>query len=113
MRLTERIVAHDPPSDADEAARVAATVDEALVNGPALRGALVGIAGTVTTLAAMAQRLPSYDATRVHGSRLSRDQVDGLAAMLGARRSPTRSARPASTPSAPTSSSPAPSSSRA
>jgi exopolyphosphatase/guanosine-5'-triphosphate,3'-diphosphate pyrophosphatase len=48
-----------------------------------LRGALVGIAGTVTTLAAMAQRLDSYDAARVHGSSLTRDRVDGLAAMLG------------------------------
>jgi len=82
VRLTERLVAHDPPT-ADEATLVAATVDEALAGAPPLRGALVGIAGAVTTLAAMAQRLDSYDAARVHGSRLTRDQVDGLAAMLG------------------------------
>jgi exopolyphosphatase / guanosine-5'-triphosphate,3'-diphosphate pyrophosphatase len=83
VRLTERIVAHDPATT-DEAARLAATVDEALTQAPPLRGALVGIAGTVTTLAAMAQRLDSYDATRVHGSRLSREQVEGLAALLEA-----------------------------
>jgi exopolyphosphatase / guanosine-5'-triphosphate,3'-diphosphate pyrophosphatase len=83
VRLTERLVAHDPPT-ADEAARLAATVDEALAHAPAPRGTLVGIAGTVTTLAAMAQRLDSYDAARVHGSSLSRADVDALAALLGA-----------------------------
>ncbi len=83
VRLTERLVAHDPPT-ADEAARLVATIDEALARAPAPRGTLVGIAGTVTTLAAMAQRLDSYDAARVHGSRLSRAEVDGLVAMLGA-----------------------------
>ncbi|HEX6838777.1 MAG TPA: Ppx/GppA family phosphatase, partial [Polyangia bacterium] len=83
VRLTERIVAHDPPT-ADEQARLVATVDDALAGAPALRGALVGIAGTVTTLAAMAQRLDSYDATRVHGSRLSRAAVDALCASLAA-----------------------------
>jgi len=83
VRLTERCVAHDPATN-DDAARLAATVDEALTQAPPLRGALVGIAGTVTTLAAMAQRLDSYDATRVHGSRLTRAEVDGLAALLQA-----------------------------
>jgi exopolyphosphatase/guanosine-5'-triphosphate,3'-diphosphate pyrophosphatase len=83
VRLTERIVAHDPPT-AGEAARLIATVDEALAEAPAPRGALVGIAGTVTTLAAMAQRLASYDGARVHGSTLSRATVDGLVAELGA-----------------------------
>ncbi|HXU68525.1 MAG TPA: Ppx/GppA phosphatase family protein [Polyangia bacterium] len=83
VRLTERIVANDPPTQ-EEAARLCATVDEALVRAPALRGALVGIAGTVTTLGAMAQRLDSYDATRVHGATLSRGDVDGLVATIGA-----------------------------
>ncbi|HEX8951715.1 MAG TPA: Ppx/GppA family phosphatase, partial [Polyangia bacterium] len=82
VRLTERIVAHDPPT-ADEAARLVATVDEALAHAPAPRGALVGIAGTVTTLAAMAQRLDSYDAARVHGSKLTRAAVDALVDTLG------------------------------
>jgi len=83
VRLTERCVAHDPATN-DDAARLAATVDEALTQAPPLRGALVGIAGTVTTLAAMAQRLDSYDATRVHGARLSRAAVDALVDTLAA-----------------------------
>ena len=47
----------------------------------ALAGArLVAVAGTVTTLAAVALALPEYDAARVHGSALS---LDGLRALLG------------------------------
>lgn len=82
VRLTERIVAHDPPS-ADERAQLMATVDAALATAQPPRGTLVGIAGTVTTLAAMAQSLATYDGARVHGSRLSRATVDALVAQLG------------------------------
>jgi exopolyphosphatase/guanosine-5'-triphosphate,3'-diphosphate pyrophosphatase len=81
VRLTERLVAHDPPT-ADELARLVAAVDEALQAAPAPRGTLVGIAGTVTTLAAMAQALADYDGARVHGSRLDRATVDGLVTRL-------------------------------
>ena len=82
VRLTERLVAHDPPT-ADEAAALERTIDDALAHAPAPRGALVGIAGTVTTLAAMAQRLDTYDAALVHGATLPRAEVDRLVAMLG------------------------------
>ena len=82
VRLTERLVAHDRPT-AEEAARLGETIDGELARAPMPRGALVGIAGTVTTLSAMAQRLDSYDATRVHGATLGRADVDALVAMLG------------------------------
>jgi exopolyphosphatase/guanosine-5'-triphosphate,3'-diphosphate pyrophosphatase len=82
VRLTERLVSHDPPSAA-ESARLVATIDEALQEAPALGGTLVGIAGTVTTLAAMAQSLATYDGARVHGSHLDRATVDALVAKLG------------------------------
>ena len=81
VRLTERLVAHDPPT-ADEHAQLVALVDAALANAPAPRGTLVGIAGTVTTLAAMAQSLTTYDGARVHGSRISRATVDALVNQL-------------------------------
>jgi exopolyphosphatase/guanosine-5'-triphosphate,3'-diphosphate pyrophosphatase len=82
VRLTERLLHHDPPTDEEHASLIAA-IDAELLKAPAPRGALVGIAGTVTTLAAMAQSLAVYDGARVHGARLSRADIDGLAAMLG------------------------------
>lgn len=90
VRLTERVAPADPPAAADlarlgaEAAR--ATQPLAAVRaGGALAGArLVAVAGTVTTLAAVAQALPRYDAERVHGSGLSRRELEALQARLGA-----------------------------
>jgi exopolyphosphatase/guanosine-5'-triphosphate,3'-diphosphate pyrophosphatase len=83
VRLTERFVHGDPPGD-DEVAAVAAAVDAALAAVPFPRGhvQLVGVAGTATSLAAMAQDLASYDPARVHGYRLGTDvlgrQIDRL-----------------------------------
>ena len=44
----------------------------------------VGVAGTVTTLAALDLRLPEYDRTRVHGHLLSRRAVDEQLVRLAA-----------------------------
>src|SRR5581483_1362313 len=52
VRLTERLLHHDPPL-ADERAALHAAIERALDEAPPPRGTLVGIAGTVTTLAAM------------------------------------------------------------
>jgi len=88
VRLTERHVREDPMGPATlatlrQAARQAlqplAAMDR---GGPG--GRLVGVAGTVTTLAAVEQALPAYDAGRVHGSSLARAQVDGLVERLAA-----------------------------
>jgi exopolyphosphatase/guanosine-5'-triphosphate,3'-diphosphate pyrophosphatase len=85
VRLTERFLASDPPS-ADELERCAAHVRDLL---PDVRIAeLVGVAGTVTTLAAL--ELGRYDRTETHGYRLTREQVerqtDRLAALPVAER---------------------------
>jgi exopolyphosphatase/guanosine-5'-triphosphate,3'-diphosphate pyrophosphatase len=89
VRLTERHVREDPPGPATlEALRRAAR--EALQPLAAMgrelpRGArLVGVAGTVTTLAAVEQALPAYDAERVHGSSLTRSRVEALVERLAA-----------------------------
>ncbi len=42
----------------------------------------MGVAGTVTTLAAIALELESYDGARVHGLRLSREAVASVARRL-------------------------------
>jgi len=85
VRLTERLVHHDPAS-ADDIAATRRAIDEALaeVRFPAGPLTLVGVAGTVTSLAAMAQNMSTYDPARVHGYELSREelrrQIDRLAA---------------------------------
>jgi exopolyphosphatase/guanosine-5'-triphosphate,3'-diphosphate pyrophosphatase len=60
---------------------------------------LVGVAGTMTSLAAIDQELSSYDPARVHGSSLGRsrlrDLFDRLAAMPLERRRVVRGLDPA------------------
>jgi exopolyphosphatase/guanosine-5'-triphosphate,3'-diphosphate pyrophosphatase len=86
VRLTEAALRHDPPLPAEiEHAmtwirRVAARVREPL--GDLSRTTLVGTAGTVTTLAAMAQRLPQYEPARIHNYSLSLARVVELEQIL-------------------------------
>ncbi len=90
VRLTERALPGDPPGAADvrrmeEMAHAALSEVAEIRASGALDGArLVAVAGTVTTLAAVAQALPVYDALRVHGSRLGRGELSALVARLAA-----------------------------
>lgn len=80
VRLTERFL-HSDPVHPGEIARMKDAIDEDLERlaergikpDPAI--ALVGIAGTFTTLAAMEKRLAVYSHREVHGSLLTRDAV--------------------------------------
>jgi exopolyphosphatase/guanosine-5'-triphosphate,3'-diphosphate pyrophosphatase len=78
VRLTERICKSDPPTAAEKAALVAA-IDEALWGLPAPQGALVALAGTATTLAALHLGLLSHDSSRIDGLPIP---VDALAALV-------------------------------
>ena len=87
VRLTERHLPSDPPTR-DELDAAAAAVREVL---PDLDpGAAVGVAGTITSLAALDLGLPEYDRDRVHGHRLNADgvahQLDRLASLRLAER---------------------------
>jgi exopolyphosphatase / guanosine-5'-triphosphate,3'-diphosphate pyrophosphatase len=83
VRFTEKFIRHDPPQ-ADEIAAVWEAVDRAIaaVPFPPAGATLVGVAGTVTSLAAMAESLASYDPLRVHGYRLSRAALASQIARL-------------------------------
>jgi exopolyphosphatase/guanosine-5'-triphosphate,3'-diphosphate pyrophosphatase len=94
VRQSERHIDSDPPSDAElDAVRedvretLAAAVPEPR-RSEVRRG--IAVAGTATSLAAIAQRLDPYDPARVHGYRLdsgTRDSIrDELAAMPLAER---------------------------
>ena len=88
VRYTERFVHTDPPTPAelDQCAAAARAVLQERVTARA--NAAVGVAGTVTTLAALG--LETYDRERVHGHHLSLDgarrQLDRLAALPLAER---------------------------
>ncbi|MGQ0811614.1 MAG: Ppx/GppA phosphatase family protein [Nitrospiraceae bacterium] len=75
VRLTEQCLAHDPPTD-EELNRARGLVRRDTEAAYAALGdfrevMLVGTAGTITTLAAMAQRLPVYEPARIHNYQLS------------------------------------------
>jgi exopolyphosphatase/guanosine-5'-triphosphate,3'-diphosphate pyrophosphatase len=85
VRYTERFIHADPPDPAELDA-CAAAVRTVLQDGVPFRAdAAVGVAGTVTTLAALDLGLDRYDRERVHGHRLSltaaRTQLERLAAL--------------------------------
>ncbi len=83
VRLFERHVRNDPPRP-EELARACDDIRAALatVEPPQPGNTLVGVAGTVTTLAAIELGLGDYDPARVHGSPLGRAGVAALAEKL-------------------------------
>ena len=86
VRLTERHLHSDPPT-ADEIQRaeadVRAALTEVVAEVPVAEAAtLVGLAGSVTTVAALALGLPAYDADAIHGSRIPVSGVRSVTAGL-------------------------------
>lgn len=84
VRMTERHLVRDgavaDPPTAEQIAAMRADIEAALdLAGQTvpLREArtLVGLAGSVTTVSAIAQELPEYDSAAIHHSRVSRERV--------------------------------------
>jgi exopolyphosphatase / guanosine-5'-triphosphate,3'-diphosphate pyrophosphatase len=95
VRMTERFLHSDPPAAAELEACAAAV--RALL--PELDVAeAVGVAGTVTTLAALDLGLAEYDPERVHGHRIPAASVDEQLARLAALPLAARSRVPALEP---------------
>lgn len=100
VRLTERHVRSDPITPAELAAitkDVDALLDATSVPINQAR-TLVGVAGTVTTVAAVAFNLPEYDRSRIHHARISGADLRATTAWLTdsarAERSAVRSIHP-------------------
>jgi len=77
VRLTERFLHSDPPTE-DQLDACGAAVRELLADRvpPEVRpGSAIGVAGTITSLAALDLGLAEYDPEQVHGHRLSREGV--------------------------------------
>ncbi len=103
VRVSERFLAGDPPSTAEldaAAAEVAAQLDEAVSAHPRYLDArrLVGLAGTVSTLASLHLGLDVYDRERIHHLVLSADDVSGWFHRLVAEPAAVRLARPGMVP---------------
>jgi exopolyphosphatase / guanosine-5'-triphosphate,3'-diphosphate pyrophosphatase len=88
VRQTERHLHTDPPTDeeleqlgGDARAIIADAVPEARRRGVEHA---IGVAGTATSLAAIAQRLDPYDPERVHGYQLARDEARRILGELAA-----------------------------
>jgi len=86
VRLTERFLTSDPPTP-DEVAATRSAIGDALTWGeqrmPQLLGLdgrrrLVGLAGTVSTLASLKLKLAEYDVDRLHHATISLAEVVGL-----------------------------------
>ncbi|HUF84757.1 MAG TPA: Ppx/GppA phosphatase family protein [Acidimicrobiia bacterium] len=83
VRLSEQLLVSDPPApeELSEAVQVVrdhlADVDREI---PAIReaGTLVGLAGTVTTIAAVELGLPEYDADKLHHFRLGKEAAEDV-----------------------------------
>lgn len=97
VRLAERHLVSDPPTEAEIAAASAdidAMLDQAEQVVPFARAeALVGVAGTVTTVTAVASGIQDYRPDVTHGAALSVDQVTTTCLTLLAETRAQRSRR--------------------
>ncbi|MFC8595698.1 Ppx/GppA phosphatase family protein [Streptomyces atroolivaceus] len=107
VRMTERHLVLDgavvDPATPDRVAAIRADIDAALdlaeETVPLSSAAtLVGLAGTVTTVAAMALGLEEYDSEAIHHSRVSLEQVREITGRLLASTHAERAAVPAMHP---------------
>ena len=96
VRMTERFLHTDPPT-ADEMEACSSHLGDAIGSataGLAPVSTLIGVAGTVTTVAAHALSLPAYDRTAIHGARLTVDEARTACASLVAMTVEQRRALP-------------------
>ena len=81
VRLTERFLTSDPPTAVE---LEAAMVYLRSLLPPLAVVAAIGVAGTVTTVAAIDLGLAEYDPVRIHGHRIARPTVDEVLTRLAA-----------------------------
>ncbi|MEZ5311608.1 MAG: Ppx/GppA phosphatase family protein [Microthrixaceae bacterium] len=83
VRMTEKFIAHDPPRPeelSNALSVVSQYVDDVVREAPLTQAAVryVGLAGTVSTVAAVEIGLPEYDRDRIHHFVLTRDAVEDV-----------------------------------
>jgi exopolyphosphatase/guanosine-5'-triphosphate,3'-diphosphate pyrophosphatase len=99
VRVTEQFLHSDPPAP-EELANAVATVRDLvstvprLVPGSPEAATLVGLAGTITTVAAVEQGLPEYDPERIHHFHLTRDAAEDVFRTLATESAADRAHNP-------------------
>jgi exopolyphosphatase/guanosine-5'-triphosphate,3'-diphosphate pyrophosphatase len=83
VRITEQFLHSDPPVPEELSQAVSVVRDHLADVGRALPGitdvaTVIGLAGTITTIAAIELGLPVYDAELIHHFRLSREAVEDV-----------------------------------
>lgn len=83
VRVTEQFLPSDPPAPEELSGAVSVVRDhvaDVAREMPAIHDAktLIGLAGTITTVAAIEQGLPGYDADRIHHFRLTKDAAEDV-----------------------------------
>jgi len=97
VRVTERLMPSDPPTD-EEVAAATRMVDDALDTLPSYgvhaddAATLVGVAGTVTTVASLLLGLDTYERDRVHHATFAAAEMHAMAARLLGMRAAEREA---------------------
>ncbi len=86
VRMTERHLVSDPPTQ-EQIAQATADIDAAIAHAATVvdltqAHSLIGLAGSVTTVAAIALELDTYDRKKIHGSRIGADRVHEVATEL-------------------------------
>ncbi|HLW16861.1 MAG TPA: Ppx/GppA phosphatase family protein [Actinomycetota bacterium] len=99
VRLTERHIHNDPPTEG-EIVDVANDADGHLETALATLGrdgarTMIGLAGTITTVAAIALDLNDYDRDAIHHAVLARTQIAAIRERLASMTSEQRRALPA------------------
>ncbi len=102
VRLTERFLRGDPPAPrevSDAVTAIGRELDRGAEEIPELARAagsalLVGLAGTVSTLASLELGLTHYDRDRIHHAVLTQDAVGRWCSILGGERVADRTRRP-------------------
>ena len=102
VRLTERHVANDPPTQEERAALVS-SIDAALEDverklDPRQARTMVSVAGTATTVRAISLGLDFYDPEPIHGSTLSVEEAEAVLDRLAGMTTPQRAALPVMAP---------------
>jgi exopolyphosphatase/guanosine-5'-triphosphate,3'-diphosphate pyrophosphatase len=98
VRLCERLLRHDPPTD-EELRQAREWVSRETKTAVAGMGdyqtaTFVGTAGTITSLAAMAQQLSTYEPARIHNYQLQLSTIQELEQTLLSRKKADRTGLP-------------------